>query len=63
MPYVGRVAPEPSSIMTKLWYCDITRWSDIVTEQERSHSIATRLRPSNAVRKSVRTAVFETRRY
>jgi len=25
--------------MTKLWYCDITRRTDIVTEQERSHAI------------------------
>jgi len=23
--------------MTKLWYCDVTRRSDIVTEQDRSH--------------------------
>ena len=33
--YVGSVALEPLSITTKLQYCDITRGSDIVTEQER----------------------------
>ena len=32
------VAPEPPSIMTKLWDCDITRRSAIVTEQEWSHA-------------------------
>ena len=30
---------EKIKIMTKLWYCDITRRSDIVTEQERSHAM------------------------
>jgi len=30
---------EKISITTKLWYCDITRRSNIVTEQERSHAI------------------------
>ena len=34
--YVGRVALAPLSIMTKLRHCDITRGSDIATEQERS---------------------------
>jgi len=34
--YVGCVALAPLSIMTKLRYCDITRRSDIATEQERS---------------------------
>ena len=34
--YVGRVALAPLSIMTKLRYCDVTRGSDIATEQERS---------------------------
>ena len=29
---------EKIKILTKLWYCDITRRSDIVTEQERSHA-------------------------
>jgi len=30
---------EKIKIMTELWYCDITRRSDIVAEQERSHAI------------------------
>ena len=30
---------EKIKIMTKLWYCDIRRWSDIVTGQERSCAI------------------------
>ena len=34
--YVGRVGLAPLSIMTKLRYCDITRGSDIATEQESS---------------------------
>jgi len=34
--YVGCAALAPLSIMTKLGYCDITRRSDIATEQERS---------------------------
>jgi len=38
--YVGRVARAPPSIMTKLWDCDITWRSDIMTEQECSHAIA-----------------------
>jgi len=48
--YVGRVAPAPLSIMTKLRYCDITRGSDIATEQERSLAMFTRPRPSHAIR-------------
>jgi len=44
--------------MTKLWYCDITGWSDIVTEQECSLTVSTKPRLSYAIRKdkSVRTA-------
>jgi len=63
MHWVGRVVPVPPRIMTKLWYCDITRRS-VVIEQERSHAI-TSPRPSNAVRKgkSLRTAAFQARRY
>jgi len=41
--YAGQVAPEPLSIMTKLCYCNTTRYSDIVTEQERSLAISTNL--------------------
>jgi len=51
--------------MTKLLYCDKTRRSDIVTEQERSHAIATRPRPSHAIKKdkSVLTVACQARRY
>jgi len=53
--------------MTKLWYCDITRRSDVVKEQARSHAISTRRwrRPFHTTRKakSVRTAPFQARRY
>ena len=65
MYYVGRVASAPPSIMIKLRYCDKKRRSDIVTEQERSLAISTRHRPSHAIRmvKSLRTAVFQARRY
>ena len=55
----------PPSIMTKLWYCDMDRGSDIVTEQERSHAVATRPRPSHATKKdkTVRTGAFQASRY
>jgi len=36
MHLVGRVAPAPPNIMTKLWYCDTTRRLDLVIQQERS---------------------------
>jgi len=51
--------------MTKLRYCDITRGSDIATEQERSLAMFTRPRPSHAIRedKLVRTAAFQASRY
>jgi len=32
----GHVASAPPRIMTKLWYCGTTRWSYIVTEQNRN---------------------------
>ena len=48
--YVGRVAQAPLSIMTKLRYGDISRGSDIATEQERSLAMSTRPRPSHAIR-------------
>jgi len=53
------------SIMTNLWHCDKTRWSDIVTEQERSNTSSTRHRPSHAIRKSksLHTVVFQARRH
>jgi len=62
---VGRSSPAPPRIMTKLWYCDITQRSDIVTEQELSHAISTRHRTSHAIRKakSVRTAALQARRH
>jgi len=62
---VGRVALAPLSIMTKFRYCDITRGSDIATEQERSLAMSTRPRPSHAMRKDklVRTAAFQASRY
>jgi len=43
----------------------MTRRSDTVTEQERSHAVATRPRPSHALKKSVRTtaAAYQARRY
>ena len=52
------------SITTNLWYCDKTRRSDIVTEQERSNASSTRHRPSHAIRKSksLHTVVFQVRR-
>jgi len=64
-PNVGRFAPAPPSIMTKLQYCDITRRLDIMTEQERSLSITMRPCPSHAIRKdkSIRTAAFQARKY
>jgi len=34
------VEPAPPSIVTKLWYCYITRRSDIVKEQERLHALS-----------------------
>jgi len=37
-----RVAPAPPRIMKKLWYCDITRQSDIVKEQARSFAVSAR---------------------
>jgi len=53
--------------MTKLCYCDTKRWSDIVTEQERSLAISTRHvhRPSHTIRKakSVCVAAFQVREY
>jgi len=53
------------SIMINLWYCDKTRRSDIVTEQERSNASSTRHRPSHTIRKSksLYTVVFQARRY
>jgi len=62
---VGRVALAPLSIMTKLRYCDITRWSDIATEQERSLAMFTRPRPSHAIRedKLVCTAACQASGY
>jgi len=47
--------------MTKLQYCDMTRGSDIATEQERSLAMSTRPRPCHAIRKDklVRTAAFQ----
>ena len=62
--YVGRVLAS-LSIMTKLRYCDITRGSDIATEQERSLATSTRPRHSHAIRKDklVRTAAFQASRY
>ena len=47
-----------------LWHAK-ARGSDFVTEQERSHAICTRPRPSHAIwkDKSVRTAAFQARRY
>ena len=47
----GRVVPAPPSIMTTLWYCDTTRRSVIVTEQERSLAVSTRPRHSHVIRK------------
>jgi len=44
-------SPEPPN-MTKLWYCDATRWSDVVTEHERSLAISTRPRPSHVINKT-----------
>jgi len=40
--------------MTKLWYCDTTRWPDIMIEidEERSHAESTRPDPSHAKRKA-----------
>jgi len=63
--YAGRVALAPLSIMTTLRHCDITRGSDIATEQERSLAMSTRPRPSHAIRKDkfVRTAAFQASRY
>jgi len=63
--YVGRVALAPPRIVAKLRYCDITQWSDIATEQERSFAMSTRSRPSHAIRKDklVRTAAFQASRY
>jgi len=60
-----RVGPALPRIMTNLWYCDITRRSDIVTEQERSLAISTKHRPSHAIRKakSVHIADFQARWY
>jgi len=51
--------------MTKLWYYDITRRSDFVTEQERSLALSATPRPSNAIRraKSVGAAGFQARGY
>jgi len=58
---IGCVAPAPPSIMTKLWYCDITRQSDIVTDQERSLAVATRARPSHAIRKVSQSVLLHFR--
>ena len=41
MQKFGRVAPTPPSIVTKLWYCDTTSRSNIVTEQELSLAVST----------------------
>ena len=41
---IGRVALSPSSIVTRLWYCDNTWRSDIVTKQECSLAISARPR-------------------
>ena len=62
---LGSVALVPPSIMTNLLYCDITRGSDIATEQERSLAMSTRPRPSHAIRKDklVRAAAFQASRY
>jgi len=51
--------------MTKLRYCDITRGSDIATEQESLVAMFTRPRPSHAIRedKLDRTAAFQASRY
>jgi len=51
--------------MTNLWYFDITRWSDIVTEQERSLAISSRHRPSHTIGKAetVSTVASQARRY
>jgi len=50
-------------MMTKLWYCDITRRSDIVIEQECSLAIATttRPRPSHAIRKVSQSVLLHFR--
>jgi len=61
MQSVACVAPAPPSIMTKLWYCDITRRSDIVTEQERSLAITRRSRPSHAIRKVSQSVLLHFR--
>jgi len=45
LSHTGRAAPAPSSIVTKLWYCDTTGRSDIVTEQEHSLAISRRPHP------------------
>jgi len=57
--------PAPPSIITKLWYCDITRRPDIVTEQECAHALSTRPRLSHALKKdkSVRSAALQARKY
>jgi len=54
MQKFGRVAPK-TSIVTKLWYCDITRGSDIVTEQERSLAVSARPRPSHRLTQGLQT--------
>jgi len=38
--------------MIQLWYCDITRRTDSVTEQELSHAVSTRHCPSHAIGKA-----------
>jgi len=51
--------------MTKVYYCDTKRWSDIMTEQERSLPISTRPRLSRTTRKakSVWATAFQAREY
>ena len=64
MSGVSRQRHAPRTV-TKLCYCDITRRSDIVTEEAGLFAVSTRRRPSHAIRmsKSVRTAAFQARRY
>ena len=56
LPYAllfRRVVPAPPWIKKKLWHCGISQRWDIVTEQERSHAITTRPRPSHAINRGV----------
>jgi len=50
---IRRVVPAPPCIMAKLLFCGISRRSDIATEQERSHVVAMRPRPSHAISRGV----------